>query len=386
MKTKIILALTFLFAAFMASNNVFSQKPEKVWSFVKVDKPFDWYTTQAELWKKVIDSDPKNAAAWLNFYTANRMAFATDRDAWQKQKGPGYMEQAEIVKEMKDAVPGTYEYYNVEIWNDGYKNEQNAADLLKAYAMEPNRPDIYPSLANYYEMNRDTVGEKEVCRKWLDSNDMSQGILNYNYNVLQSLEDNGIIITNGDNDTYPLWILQYALGIKKKVVVVNINLVTVDSYRKKLFEEKGIPLDDFKALEQPEQQKIIQHLITNSGRPVYFANTLYGKYYEAFKKDLYLVGLAFKYSKESFDNIAVIRNNYERNFLMNYVNMTFNNDLSQSIVDGMNMGYLPILVKLNEHYSLSGESEKDAGVIKLGLFIMRKGNPNANADELFKKN
>jgi hypothetical protein len=386
MKTKIIFALTVLLGAFMAVNTVFSQKPEKVWSFVKVDKPFDWYITQAELWKKVIDSDPKNVGAWVNFYTANRMAASTDRDAWQKKKGPGYMELAEIVKEMKDAVPGTYEYYNVEIWNNEYQNYQDATDLLKAYAMEPVRPEIYSSLVNYFEMNRDTIHEKEVCKRWFDSNDISSGILNYNYNVLQSLDDNGIIITNGDMDTYPLWILQYALGIKKHVVVVNINLLTVDSYRKKLFEENNIPLDDVKGHEGPEQQSIIQHLITKSGRPVYFANTLYNRYYQDFKKDLYLVGLAFKYSKESFDNIAVIRNNYERNFLMDYVNVNFNNDISQSIVDRMNMGYLPMLVKLDEHYTLSGESEKDAGVKKLGLFILKKGDPDAKPDELFKKN
>ena len=94
------------------------------------------------------------------------------------------------------------------------------------------------------------------------------------------LDDNGIIITNGDNDTYPLLILQYALEIKKKVVVVNINLITVDSYRKKLFEENKIPVDEFKALEQPSQDKIIQHLISRSGRPVLgtpiFAGTLRG--------------------------------------------------------------------------------------------------------------
>ncbi|MGA3015163.1 MAG: hypothetical protein ABSD71_14135 [Bacteroidales bacterium] len=385
MKTKIIFALAVLLALFMAVNTVFSQKPEKVWSFVKVDKPFDWYITQAELWKKVIDKDPKNAAAWVNFYTANRMASSTNNEAWQKKKGPGYMALGEIVKEMKDAIPGTYEYYDVELWNDGYQNEQNAADLLKAYAMEPDRPDIYSSLLNYFEKNRDSEHLKEVCRKWFDSNDLSSGILNYNYNVLQSLDDNAIIITNADMDTYPLWILQYALGIKKHVVVVNINLVTVDSYRKKLFEENNIPVDDFQGLDQPKQEKIIQHIITNSSRPVYFANTLRTRYYEAFKKDLYLVGLAFKYSKKSFDNIAVIRNNYERNFFMDYVNMNFNNDISQSIVDQFNMGYLPMMVKLNEHYTLSGESEKAAGVKKLGLFILKKVDPDAKPDELFKK-
>jgi hypothetical protein len=200
-----------------------------------------------------------------------------------------------------------------------------------------------------------------------------------------SLDDNGIIITNGDNDTYPLWILQYALGIKKNVVVVNINLVTVDGYRKKLFEENKIPADEFKALEQPSQDKIIQHLISRSGRPVYFANTLYTGYYKACEKDLYMVGLAFKYSKESFDNMAVMRNNFERNYLIDNLKMNFGYDISGSVVDRMNMGYLPFLIKLYEHYSLAGESEKADGVRSLALLIGKKGDPGTKVDDWFKK-
>jgi hypothetical protein len=286
---------------------------------------------------------------------------------------------------MKDAVPGTYEYYDVKVYNDGYQNAENAEDLFKAYALAPDRPEIYSSLVNYYEMKGDREHETEICKKWFDSNEQSSGLLNYNYNVLMSVDDNGILITNGDNDTYPLWILQYALGIKKNVVVVNIALITVDSYRKKLFEENNIPVDDFKALEQPSQDKIIQHLITKSGRTVYFANTLSTGYYKAFEKDLYMVGLVFKYSKESFDNMAVIRNNYERNYLMDYLKMNFENNIYEGVVNGMNMGYLPFLIKLYEHYLLSGEPEKAAGVKNLAALIGRKGDPDMKIDDWFKK-
>lgn len=384
MKTKIIIATTFLLLPFLLVKPAISQKPEKVFSIVKSDKPFEWYTEQADLWKKVIDSDPKNPAAWVNFYTANRMARLTNPDAWQKQKGNGFMEPDEIVNEMKKEIPGTYEYYHVKVWNDGYRNEENASNLFKAYAMAPDRPEIYGSLVNYYEMKRDHEGEAEICKKWFNRNELSPNLLNYNYNVLISLEDNGIIITNGDNDTYPLWVLQYALGIKKNVVVVNINLITVDSYRKKLFEENNIPADNFKANENPEQENIIQHLISQSGRPVYFANTLATEYYKAFEKDLYNVGLAFKYSKESFDNIAVMRNNYEQNYLIDYLKMNFGYDISGSIIDRMNMGYLPFLIKLYEHYTLAGESEKAAGVRNLALMIGKRGDPDTNVGEWFK--
>jgi len=385
MKNTSIIALVLFLIPFYTVNQAFSQKPEKVYSFVKVDKPFDWFINQAELWKKAIDSDTRNADAWLNFYAANRMASRIDFDAWQKKKGPGFMELNEIVLKMEKAVPGSYEYYDVRTWNDGYQNEDNAGLILKAYAMAPERTEIYSSLVNYFEMKRDHEHEAEICRKWFDSNDLSPNLLNYNYNVLMSLDDNGIVITNGDNDTYPLWILQYALGIKKNVVVVNINMVTVDSYRKKLFEENGIPADGLRAQENPSQEMIIRHLITSSGRPVYFANTLSTGYYEPFKENLYMIGLVFKYAKESFDNLAVIRNNYERNYLMDYLKVRFNKDISEGIINRMNMGYMPFLIKLYEHYSLAGEQEKAGGVRNLALLIGQKGDPDVKVEDWFKK-
>ncbi len=373
----------FLIIPFLWPGSAYPQKPEKVYSFVKIDKPFEWYLNQAALWKKVIDVDPKNAGAWLNFYTANRMASKIDAEAWQNNKGPSYMELDQIVGQMSIAIPGTYEYYYVRVWNDGYQNEQNSEYLLKAYAMSPDRTEIYSSLVNYYEMKRDHEHEAEICRKWYNSNEPSPNILAYNYNVLQSLDDNGILITNGDNDTYPLWILQYALGIKKQVVVVNINLITVDDYRKQLYAENGIPADDFKALEQPRQENIIRHLIERSGRPVYFAGTLNTSFYQPYQKDLYLVGLAFKYSSESFDNMAIMRNNYERKFRMDYIKLNLSKDISQGIADRMNMGYLPFLIKLHEHYSLSGEVEKASGVRELAGMIAKRADPEMKVDEWF---
>ncbi|MEZ4851232.1 MAG: hypothetical protein R3B93_21980 [Bacteroidia bacterium] len=316
--------------------------------------PYAWYQTQSQKWQSEVAQNPKSDQAWINFYEANRAAKIVNGG-----KSPVSLD--EIMTDLKSKANESFAWHFLTYRNAGW-DDKLFSHLEEAWKLKPNFPGLAEEFVTYHELKSDPANRKKYNHFWFDSGEMPGELLTYNYNVLMSLEDNAILITNGDNDTYPVWMLQDVQGVKTEVLVINRSLARMPEYLNKLLKRKGIPAFDY----QPEGEQsgnthfdqLIDHLLGQSKRPLYFASTIGQDVIYKHRKNLYLTGLASKYSEERFDNISQLVDNVENHFLLDYLKINLTPVSPYSSVQMMRQSYLTPLLTLHRHYLENGQKAK----------------------------
>ncbi|MBL7782686.1 MAG: SUMF1/EgtB/PvdO family nonheme iron enzyme [Saprospiraceae bacterium] len=220
------------------------------------------------------------------------------------------------------------------------------------------------------------------CREWYASGQFSSGLLDWNYNALMSLEPDALLVTQNDNDTYPVWMLQYALQVRPDVHVLNLDLLQNQAYRDQVVRRERL---SFIHVGSSLSEFLQGCVSTKNVFPTYFGIMTDKSRLETTKNSLYLTGLALKYSARPFDNIAVLRNNYENRFRLDYLKLPMAYEADPAAIAQINLNYLPAFVLLYRHYSTAGETEKSVAMHDLILRIGQAGNKESEVRALLDK-
>jgi len=143
-------------------------------------------------------------------------------------------------------------------------------------------------------------------------------LMDFNYDILVSAEPGAIILTNGDNDTYPSLALQAAHGIRRDVAIVNLSLLNLIEYAvpvwKRTFGNDG-PFTDRELRKMHEGWKdehkssgdlfatqvlkaLLEKVRTGKWhRPVYFAITVAPTHLDACDRQLEIEGLLLRVTR-----------------------------------------------------------------------------------------
>ena len=329
--------------------------PERVYRLCYTQKSQEWYENQAQLWEKEIQKNHKNERAWYYYFFATR--YKTLGIDNQRRETI----QNQLIKDMGKAIPESYIYYYIRFYNGvgGFE------DLQKAYQINSKDPDLYWEFMRYYDDEGDWENRKFFSTKLYESKDIASGLLEYNFNVLASTEKNAILLTNGDNDTYPAWVLQDAKNIRTDVLVLNAHHIFVDrEYLQVRLKERNINLNT-ELFSNENTNLFLKDLIVELSKqspdiPVYTALTMYSNYIKSIKDKIYLVGLANRYSKSTIDSTSILIRNMEENLRLDYLDYNWYDEfhISKNDLDRFNVNYIDSFLEVSKYYNSIDNLEK----------------------------
>ncbi len=351
----------------------FAQAQETVLPITVVEKDNDFYVEQERLWRKVVEKDPANVVAWDNLYKAARYIDfpAVFNDPTYKKK------VGEIVEEMGKAIPNSFEFHYISAWHNGF-GDGNMVHLLKAYEIDSTRPKIYEDLFTQYYADGEWKKAERFIKKWYDSQTLAPQLLHVGYNFLACVEEGGVLFTSGDNDSYPVWMLQMARGIRPDVATFNGYLILDAEFARNLLRKYDLKMDaegfDLLQGRGPGQWSNLAKFIRrlgeqNPGRRIYLPITAPKELYSDLEEDLYLVGTVFEYCPHRVNYIAYLERNWYRNMKLDYLDFEVYNEEYAYTPAGLPYTvtvYLYPAMALCRHYEVAGEAQKAADLLEFG--------------------
>ncbi|MBT5058327.1 MAG: hypothetical protein HOM68_17425 [Gemmatimonadetes bacterium] len=296
----------------------------------------NWYQQQAERWQDRVDTTPDDAEAWRSLFLASEYG-----------RNVSETELDELLSAMAAKVPGSWQLPYLRARHVGLTDlDQHVRYLEEASdRCRSSCADIQESLGLVHELRGDVAAATAAWKSFYESHTLAAGLLDYNYNMLQTVGASGVLITNGDNDTMPAWLLQRVHDVRTDVTLINLTVAMAHRPWLSRRLTELAPTMDATSL-PPQHADFLQALTTGlaaAGHPVSIALTVPASHRQAIEQDLKLVGLAARYDpQDTVDASAVLHKNFSRRYRLDRLQLGW--------YDEFHLSWRPIVRRLNTNY------------------------------------
>jgi len=308
------------------------------------DDNVDYSKEENSRWQSEVLFDPSNDEAWLNFYKSKRLENYTER--YRTQSATQQRDLDGILDLMTQNVSQSYGWHVAKYLHLG-KSDASWVHLKEAAKLRPDDAQLFDDLIAMNAIEGNIAQVTFYAKKLADANVFSSAEMEYNKNVLRSLEKNAVLITNGFADTYPLFILQYHKGFRKDVKVLCLEWTGSQNFVQQMAAAASV---NAQSLRTDTPYALLAQLQNRSGSaaPVYLSLTLPPDQLRPLSAQLYCTGLAMKISTASVTNLESLASNWEKLF-----------DKKQLLApEPLNRNYLVPLILLIDYYQSIGKTDK----------------------------
>ncbi len=305
------------------------------------------YKTSANYWQQQVAANSTNEDAWLNLYKATRYTSYTEHS--RTIAADNQTKLNDVLARMNNALPNSFAYNYCTYLNSNHSDEA-AVYLKKAHTLRPDEQELWDDMLCEATIANDAASKLTFCKKLSENKVYSDAEMEYNRNVLNSVERDGVLITHGNVDTYPIIMLQQLYALRPDVQVVCLDWYGSQRYLSNVQQLLGVKEGKLK---KEDPYASIQNVLAGAeGKSIYMALTLPPTVLQEHAKNLYCTGLAMKYSKTELQNLESLKFNWENLFQKNFINAT----------EDINKNYLVPLLFLRQAYTAMGDAAHAEGV------------------------
>lgn len=323
-----------------------------------------WSVTEqrdaAALWDAMRKEDPANTEAQYNYFKATRNARMAANNGDLPPATEAELKQ--VSDETERYAPGSFEGCMMR-YQLAFPSRQAFTELGKAYQKEPDRMELISPMLGRAMLDGDKADVLRWSRALRTRGEQAPGLTDVAVDMLQSVDANGVVFTNGDMDTHPAVAVQQVDGYRQDVLVVDQRLLADAGYRQQVWSEAS-------ASGQPPGPgpEYARSLSTSSPRPVYLALSIDPSWTMALRGQLYPTGLAFRLSARPLDTTPLLEQRWA--LLRKPAN-----------AGPLSRNYLLPGSLLLEHYRASGD---EAGAARTELELRRFSDRIGATQDLYK--